>query len=135
MRFSIQTKGHYDFADITEKVKSIVSGTAVQRGIVNIFSVGSTTGLTTMEFEEGTKQDLINVWETLAPEHAEYKHHKKWSDHNGAAHIKSALLKTDLTIPIEDGELCLGTWQHIILIDFDERPRSRDIIITIIDNK
>ncbi len=132
MRFLIETKGHYDFINITNKVEEIIEKSGVKEGIANIWVKGSTVGLTTMEYEEGIMEDLKNLFEKLAPEKANYKHHLKWGDHNGAAHLKSAIFKTDLTIPIENAKLCLGTWQQIVLIDFDERPREREVIIKII---
>lgn len=135
MKFSIKTKGHYDFIDITDKVISFVEKSNIKDGIVVIFIPGSTVGLTLLEHEEGLIQDLKEVFEKIAPENKDYFHHKKWGDRNGAAHIKSALIKPSLSIPIEDNKLCLGTWQNIIVIDFDERPREREIIIKIINSK
>ncbi len=135
MRFSIQTKGHYDFIDITQRVKDIVKQSGVKQGMALVFVKGSTVALTTMEYEKGIIEDLKNVFEKIAPEEGDYQHHLKWGDHNGAAHIKSAILKTSLTIPIEEGRLYLGTWQQIVLIDFDERPREREILVKIIEVK
>ena len=132
MRFTINTQGHYDFIDITDRVQAIVEKSKIKEGIAIIFVPGSTAALTTMEYEEGIKTDLKMVLEKIAPENADYQHHKKWGDRNGAAHIKSALIGTDLVVPIEEGKLQLGTWQQIVLIDFDERPREREIIVKII---
>lgn len=135
MKFSIKTKGHYDFIDISDKVFSFVEQSGVRNGVAIIFVSGSTAALTILEYEEGIIQDLKNVFEKLAPENEDYQHHKKWGDKNGAAHIKSALLKPTLSIPIENGKLCLGTWQQITVIDFDERPREREITVQIIESK
>jgi len=132
MKFNLQTKGHYDFIDITMKVEQAVSESNIKNGIVVVFASGSTAAITTMEYEEGVMEDLKNVFEKLAPEDADYKHHLKWGDRNGAAHIKAALVGPDLTIPIENGKLQLGTWQQIILIDFDEKPRNREIIVKLL---
>ena len=129
MRFKVQTKGHYDFIDITDRVAAAVAGSGVRSGVAVVFVPGSTAAVTTIEFESGVIEDLIAVFEKLAPEKAEYKHHLRWGDRNGAAHIKSALVGPDLTIPIEDGALALGTWQQVVLIDFDERPRAREVIV------
>lgn len=129
---NIKTKGHYDFIDITEKVEMIVKESKVKEGIALVFIKGSTAAITTMEYEDGLIKDLKNVFEKIAPEDFNYKHHQKWGDHNGAAHIKSAIIGTDLTIPIENGKLYLGTWQQIVFIDFDEQPRQREIIVKII---
>ena len=128
----VKTKGHYDFIDITDKVAALVQQSAIKDGAVIIFVKGSTCGLVVMEYEEGLIKDLVNVFEKIAPEEADYLHHKRWDDHNGAAHIKSTLLGVDLNIPIENNELQLGTWQRIVLIDFDERPRTREVIMKIL---
>ena len=132
MKFTVLTKGHCDFIDITAQIEAIVEKSELNQGLVNIFAVGSTNGLTTIEYENGLLKDLKNVFEKIAPEKADYEHHLKWNDKNGAAHILSSLLKTDLTIPFEQNKLCLGTWQQIVLIDFDERPRQREIIVQIV---
>ncbi|MCK4454211.1 secondary thiamine-phosphate synthase enzyme YjbQ [Candidatus Parcubacteria bacterium] len=129
---SVQTKGHYDFIDITKKVEKIVIDSKIKEGIALVFVKGSTAAMTTMEYESGLIGDLKNVFEKLAPEKADYQHHLRWGDHNGAAHIKSAIIGTDLAIPIENGKLILGQWQQIVLIDFDERPRQREIIVKVI---
>ncbi|MBI2594994.1 MAG: YjbQ family protein [Candidatus Colwellbacteria bacterium] len=132
MNFQVKTKGHYDFIDVTDEVRAAVRKSGIKGSAVTIFVTGSTCALTTMEYEEGAIKDLISVFEKIAPEDADYLHHQRWGDHNGAAHIKSALIGTDLTLPIEDGELQLGTWQKIVLIDFDERPRNREMIVKVI---
>jgi len=131
MKFTVKTNGHYDFKDITPKVSEQIKKSKVKDGIALVFVAGSTAAITTIEYEEGVIEDLKDVFERWAPEKADYKHHLRWGDHNGAAHMKSAILGTDLSIPIENGELVLGTWQQIVLIDFDERPRSRDITVKI----
>lgn len=132
MTFEVKTKGHYDFIDITDKVAAIVRQLNIKDGSVIIFVKGSTCSLTIMEYEEGLIKDLINTFEKIAPEDADYLHHRRWVDKNGAAHIKSVLIGVDLTIPIEKGVLQLGAWQQIVLIDFDERPRTREIIVKIL---
>ena len=131
MRFEIKTKGHYDFINITDKIAELIGESGIQDGIVNVFVNGSTCALTIMEYEEGIVEDFKAMLEKLAPEEADYLHHKRWDDHNGAAHIKSTLLGVDLNIPIENNELQLGTWQRIVLIDFDERPRIREIVVRV----
>lgn len=132
MEFTIATNGHYDFIDITEKVKELISHSEIKDGVALIFVKGSTAAITLMENEKGIFEDIKNTLEKIAPEKADYKHHIKWGDNNGAAHIKSALIKPEIAVPLEDGELCLGTWQQIILIDFDEKPRQRNVIVKII---
>lgn len=131
-KFTVSTKGHYDFVNLTDKAASVVAESGIKDGVVVVFVPGSTAGLTTMEWEEGLMEDLKTVFEKIAPEKADYKHHRKWGDRNGAAHIKSALIGTDVVVPIESGRLQLGTWQQIVLIDFDERPRKREVIVKMI---
>lgn len=135
MTIKVSTKGHYDFIDITDQVATLVNKSGITDGTAAIFVAGSTAALTTMEFEQGIIMDLIKLFEKWAPEKADYEHHQRWGDHNGAAHMKSAIIGTDLTIPISDGKLNLGTWQQAVLIDFDEKPRQREIIVKILSNQ
>jgi secondary thiamine-phosphate synthase enzyme len=129
MKLTLQTKGHDDFVDITDRVVAVVEQSGITEGIAVVFVPGSTAALTTMEYEDGSIEDVKAALERLAPEGADYQHHRRWGDRNGAAHIKSALIGADLVIPIEHGTLALGTWQQIVLIDFDERPRRREVIL------
>ena len=129
MKLTVPTKGHSDFVDITDRVAAAVEQSGITAGAAVVFVPGSTAALTTMEYEEGSVEDVKAVLEKLAPEDADYQHHRRWGDRNGAAHIKSALIGADLVIPIEHGKLALGTWQQIVLIDFDERARQRDVIV------
>lgn len=131
MKFRVKTKGHYDVIDITDKVQRMVDDSGVINGVVVIFVPGSTAAMTTIEYESGVIQDFINVLEKIAPEDFDYVHHSRWGDRNGGAHIKAALIGPDLNIPIEDGKLVLGTWQQVVLIDFDERPREREVMIKV----
>lgn len=135
MRFEVETKGRYDFINITDQIAAVIGRSAVKDGAAVMFVPGSTCALTLMEHEEGIMEDLKIMLEKLAPEGANYLHHQKWGDHNGAAHLKSALIGVDLTIPIEQGKLQLGAWQQIVLIDFDERPRTREVIVKIMKNE
>ena len=132
MRFSIKTKGLNDIIDITDEVSEIVKKSEAKDGICLISCPGSTCGITTMEYESGLIKDLKRALEIIAPMNENYEHCKKWGDCNGYAHIRSALLKPGLAIPIEDGKLVLGTWQQIVLIDFDNRPREREIIVKLV---
>lgn len=128
----VHTRGHYDFVNITDRVAEAVRQSSLKDGIVHCFVTGTTAGLTIMEDEDGIKADLKRLWERWAPEDADYEHHKKWGDHNGAAHMKSALLGTSVSVPVRGGKLQLGQWQSIVLIDFDERPRTREITATLL---
>ena len=128
----IKTKGHYDFIDLTDKILELLKKTNIKSGLISIFVTGSTAALTIMEYETGSLEDIKNVLEKWAPEKNNYEHHLKWGDNNGAAHIKSALIGPDLTIPINKNKMALGTWQRITLIDFDEKERKREIIVKII---
>ncbi|MFP4515056.1 MAG: secondary thiamine-phosphate synthase enzyme YjbQ [Parcubacteria group bacterium] len=134
MEFNISTNGHSDIINITEKVKKIIKEVKIEDGIATIFVSGSTAAITTIEDEEGLKEDFNELMEKLAPEDKDYKHHQAWGDRNGAAHLKSALIGTSLTVPIDKNDLSLGTWQQIVLIDFDEKERDRKIIVKIISS-
>ncbi|MCK4729801.1 MAG: secondary thiamine-phosphate synthase enzyme YjbQ [Candidatus Aenigmarchaeota archaeon] len=131
MNFSIQTKGFNDIIDITDKVREIVKESRVKNGICLIFCPGSTGGITTIEFETGAISDLKNALEKIAPMNKDYEHNKRWGDGNGYAHVRSALLKPSMCIPVENSDLVLGTWQQIIFIDFDNKPRNRELIIKV----
>jgi secondary thiamine-phosphate synthase enzyme len=129
--FQISTKGFTDIVDITKHIVSIVTSTNIIDGQVLVFIGGSTAGITTIEYEPGLIQDLPALFERLIPSTHCYKHDETWGDGNGAAHIRSALLKSSITIPLWNGALALGTWQQIVLIDFDNRPRVRNVIVQI----
>jgi secondary thiamine-phosphate synthase enzyme len=126
---SISTKGRRDVSDITNDVASIVSRHKVTSGIAVIFVAGSTAALTTIEYEPGLKEDIDSLLERLVPYRENYRHHETWHDDNGAAHLQSSLIGPSLTVPIVEGSLALGTWQQIVLIDCDTRPRNRKIVV------
>ncbi|MBL7150912.1 YjbQ family protein [Candidatus Microgenomates bacterium] len=132
MRFPISTKGFNDIIDITSQISREVEKSKIKDGICLISSAGSTCGITTIEYEDGLIADLKRTLEKIAPMSEDYEHCKKWGDCNGYAHIRSALMKPFLAVPIEDNKLGLGTWQQIVFIDFDNRPRQREIMIKII---
>lgn len=135
MKFNISTKGFTDIIDITTQVSEIVRKSKVKDGICLISCPGSTCGITTIEYEEGLIKDLKRALEIIAPMNEDYEHCKKWGDCNGYAHIRSALIKPFLTVPIEDGKLALGQWQQVVLIDFDNRPRQREIMVKLIKSQ
>ena len=130
-RHTINTKGQGDAHDITELVVDAADG--VRFGLATVFVVGSTAAVTTIEFEPGAIADLNGVFERLAPRRGEYRHHERWGDDNGSSHVRAAMLGPSLTIPIVDGELTLGTWQQVMLLELDTRPRQREIVIQVIE--
>jgi secondary thiamine-phosphate synthase enzyme len=132
MRFSVKTKGFNDIIDITSRVSEIVRKSKTEDGICLIFCPGSTVGLTTIENDPNLLEDFKEFLEKIAPSNRSYHHDETWGDKNASGHIKSSLIKPFLTIPIEDGKLLLGTWQNVVLVDFDNRPRDRTIVIKII---
>jgi len=129
----IKTKGNCEVVNITEQVGGAVAQSDIKDGAVTVFNIGSTAGITTTEYEPGlANYDLKAAFEKLAPENARYEHEETWHDDNGHAHVRASLLGPSLSVPIVSGRLTLGTWQQIILIDFDTRPRTRTIICQII---
>lgn len=126
---SLRTRGWNDVSDITEAVESSVRASGVRDGIVTVFVPGSTAGITTIECEPGAVADLKKAIDRLAPADMHYDHDQRWGDGNGFAHVRAALLGPSLSIPISQGRLELGTWQQIVLIDFDNRARTREVII------
>jgi secondary thiamine-phosphate synthase enzyme len=128
----IKTRGNTDILDITSEVQKIIRDSNLKEGQVTVFVPGSTAGITTIEYEPGLLKDLPKAFERVVPENMEYAHHLTWGDHNGHAHIRAALLGASKTLPFSKGDLILGTWQQIVLVDFDERPRSREVVVQII---
>ena len=131
-RHEISTKGQGDAHDVTAVVARAVSESGLQAGIVTVFVVGSTAGVTTIEFESGAIHDLNAVFEELAPRGGEYQHHLRWGDDNGSSHVRAALQGPSVTIPFRNRELMLGQWQQIAVLEFDTRPRRREIVIQIV---
>jgi secondary thiamine-phosphate synthase enzyme len=129
---SLKSKGETDIIDITDKVQACVSGSDMRSGIAIIFVPGSTGSLTTIEYESGLIKDLKTSFEIIAPRSGEYHHNIRWQDGNGFSHVRAALLGPCLSVPFSDRKLLLGTWQQIVFIDFDNRPRSRELIVQII---
>jgi secondary thiamine-phosphate synthase enzyme len=127
----IATKGHTDVLDITSHVERAVAKSGIRRGVVNVSGVGSTLAITTIEFEPGAVSDLKRALDQIAPPNDDYAHNARWGDHNGYSHLRSALMGTTASYPVSDGALRLGTWQQIVLCDFDDRPRQREIVVTV----
>lgn len=130
--FHITTQGNCDILDITGQVARAVAESKIRQGIVNIAGLGSTLGITTLEYEPGCVADLQRALEMLAPSDGEYDHNARWGDDNGYAHLRSALLGTARNFPLSSGQIQLGTWQQIVLCDFDNRPRERQITVTVV---
>ena len=126
------TNGFCDIIDITAKITAQVQNAEIKDGLLTLFVSGSTASLTTIEHEPGLVQDLKEFIEKLIPSNRRYRHDDRWGDNNGFSHLRAALFGPSLQIPIKDGRLVLGTWQQIILLDFDNRPRTREIIVQLI---
>jgi secondary thiamine-phosphate synthase enzyme len=132
-QIQVKTKGNCDVVDITGQVGEVVAGSGLAAGVVTLFHVGSTGGLTTTEYEPGlVNHDLKAAFERIAPEAGRYEHEQTWDDDNGHSHVRASLLGPSLSVPFVDGRLTLGTWQQIILVDFDTRSRNRTVICQII---
>ena len=130
---TVKTKGNCQILDITPKVQAALKKSGVANGTVTLFNVGSTASITTIEYEPGlVNYDINEALEKLAPESGHYEHEKTWHDDNGHAHVRASLLGPSLVVPIVNGQLTLGTWQQIVLIDFDTRSRTRTIICQMI---
>ena len=130
--FRIATRGHGDVLDISEQVARIVGESRIRQGIVNIAGVGSTLGITTLEFEPGCVADLQRALEQIAPAEADYAHNARWGDGNGYAHLRSALVGATRSFPVTGGRVGTGTWQQIVLCDFDNRSRDRQVLVTVV---
>jgi secondary thiamine-phosphate synthase enzyme len=130
LRFS--TRGDGDVIDLTEGVESVVRSSGVETGVASVFVPGSTAAVTTMEFEPGGIQDLRAALERLIPREGEYEHNRLNRDTNSHAHMRAAIVGPSETVPIEDGRVAAGTWQQVVLIDFDDRPRERTVTVTVV---
>jgi secondary thiamine-phosphate synthase enzyme len=127
----ISTRGHADVIDITEEVARAVAESQVSCGIVNVAGIGSTLGITTLEFEPGCVADLQRALDKIAPPDSNYAHNARWGDDNGYAHLRSALVGTAKSFPVTGGRLSIGTWQQIVQCDFDDHPRRREVVVTV----
>jgi len=128
----VSTTGQGDARDLTTIVAKAVAGSTLTTGVVTIFVVGSTAGVTTLEFESGVVQDLDRALQRLAPREGEYQHHLRWGDDNGSSHVRAALIGPSVAIPFINKELMLGTWQQIALVELDTQPRRRQIVIQLV---
>ena len=130
-KISLRTKGHCDIIDITPQVEQQIAEADISNGTVTLLVTGSTAGISTIEFESGVLADFQSMWERNTPQNIPYNHDRRWGDGNGYSHVRASLLGASLVVPFNDKKLTLGTWQQIVLVDFDNRPRSREIIVQI----
>lgn len=128
----VATRGQGDPHDLTGEVARAVTNSGIRDGVATVFVVGSTAAITTIEFESGAIADLNALLDRLAPRDADYRHHLRWHDDNGSSHVRAALIGPSVTIPVVDGALALGTWQQVLLLECDTRPREREIVIQIV---
>jgi len=130
--YQMDTTGQGDVRDLTPFVARSLHASTLKSGLATIAVIGSTAGITTIEFEPGAVADLNRLFEEVAPRHAEYRHHLRWGDDNGSSHVRAALLGPSLPIPFADRKLLLGTWQQVMLLEFDTRPRKREIVVQVV---
>ena len=132
---SLTTSAKDEVIEITAKVQDIVSKSGIDNGLACIFVAGSTAAVTTIEFEPGLVKDLSEAMDRLYPKGIDYDHHRRWGDGNGHSHVRASLVGPSLTVPIVDGRLILGTWQQIVFLEFDNKPRSREVTVQIVGDK
>jgi secondary thiamine-phosphate synthase enzyme len=130
-KISLESKGHGEIIDITPEVQKRLAETDIKEGTVTLFVTGSTAGITTIEFEPGLLADFKSMWERTIPTDIPYQHDKAWGDGNGHSHVRASLLGASLVIPFSRKSLALGTWQQIVVVDFDNRARSRQIVVQV----
>jgi secondary thiamine-phosphate synthase enzyme len=131
-QISLNTKGHGDMKDITEQVAAAVKSSGIKTGIANVFNIGSTAAVGTIEFEPGLQRDMPAILDKLIPPSRNYGHEETWHDGNGHSHLQATLLGPSLTVPIADGKLVLGTWQQIFHLECDVRGRQRTVLVTVV---
>ncbi|MDH3592878.1 MAG: secondary thiamine-phosphate synthase enzyme YjbQ [Planctomycetota bacterium] len=131
-QFTIRTQGENDVCDITAALRDAIAKSGVGDGTAHVFVPGATAGVTTIEFEPGCVHDLKEALERVAPRHAHYDHNERWGDGNGFSHVRAALLGPSLSVPVIDGQPGLGTWQQVVVVDFDNKPRERRVIVTVV---
>jgi secondary thiamine-phosphate synthase enzyme len=132
LSIQLNTVGNTDIKDITDAVSESVAQSGIRNGIVTIFCPSSTSALTTIEYESGCLSDIRRLFDEIADPKRHYDHNARWGDGNGHSHLRAALLKASLTVPFVEGRLTLGTWQQIIYLDFDNKPRRRELIVQVI---
>jgi len=131
-RLELKTRGENDVIDITERVQQAVAESGFDAGVTTVFVPGSTAAVTTIEFEPGLTHDFPRMLERLAPKNIAYEHQEAWHDDNGRSHVKASLVGPSISVPFEGGRLTLGTWQQIVFVELDIRPRSREVVLQIV---
>lgn len=127
----LRTKGHADMHDITRQIEEALQRSGLTNGTLTLFCPSSTSAVTTIEYESGALADLRRLFDEIVPADRAYQHNQRWGDGNGHSHVRAALLGPSLTVPFVAGRLTLGTWQQILYVDFDNRPRSRELVVQI----
>lgn len=130
--FTFSTQADTDVVDVTKEVADIIADGEIEDGVVTVFVPGSTGALTTLEFEPGLVQDVVEYFERTVPKNNQYHHEERWHDQNGHSHVRASLIGPSVTIPFRDKHLMLGTWQQIVFLDFDVRSRERELIVQVI---
>ncbi len=126
------TQGFCDVVDLTHQVEAVLRTSGVREGLVVVANPGSTASITTIEYESGLIEDLREAAERVAPSRATYRHDLRWGDGNGFSHVRAAVFGPSVTLPVRDGRIVRGTWQQVVLVDFDNRPRSREVLVTVV---
>jgi secondary thiamine-phosphate synthase enzyme len=128
----VSTRGNADVQDITTQISRVLRGSGLKDGTLTVFCPSATSAVTTLEYESGCVSDLRRLFDEITAPDREYAHNARWGDGNGHSHVRAALLGPSLTVPFVDGDLCLGTWQQVIYVDFDTRPRDRELVVQMI---
>ena len=134
-RWSVRLAAEFGHADVTPELQALVGKSGVQSGVLTVQLLGSTGAITTIEYEPGALNDLRRALDLIAPVDADYAHNARWGDGNGFSHVRSALLKTSLSLPVVDGELVVGTWQQVVAINLDNRERERELVAVLVGEK
>lgn len=130
-QIKLQTRGNGQLVDITDEVGRQIRASGLQAGVVTLFTPSATSALTTIEYESGAVHDFQKLFDRIAPVDMQYEHHLRWGDGNGHSHVRHSLLGPSLTVPFVDGQMTLGTWQQIVFVDFDNRARSRSVVVQV----
>ncbi|HEY7479540.1 MAG TPA: secondary thiamine-phosphate synthase enzyme YjbQ [Gemmatimonadales bacterium] len=131
-RWTVRLPAEFGHADITAELERMVRDSRIRTGVLTVELVGSTGAITTIEYESGALEDLRRALQVLAPVEADYAHNERWGDGNGFSHVRSALLKTSVSLPVVDGKLALGTWQQVVAINLDNRERARELVAVLL---